>query len=149
MMTDTPKNSSREGFSFWYEMATRWNDNDQLGHVNNVVYYSYFEACVVNFVQVQCEIDWINSPSVPYAAESNCKFLRPVAFPSFLNVGLNITYIGRSSVKYFLALFVEGENEASATCQWVHVWVDRNGKRPVPIPERAVNAYTRYKKETK
>lgn len=145
-MSDTPNNPSREDFPFWYHVATRWNDNDQLGHVNNVVYYSYFEACIVNFVQIKCENDWMKSPSIPYAAESNCKFLRPVAFPSQLNVGLNVTHIGRSSVKYSLALFVEGESEASATSEWVHVWVDRNEERPVPIPDKAKNAYTRHMK---
>ncbi|NQU57481.1 MAG: acyl-CoA thioesterase [Rhodospirillales bacterium] len=145
-MNDIPKNASREDFPFWYDMATRWNDNDQLGHVNNVVYYSYFEACVVNFVQTECDNDWMKSPCIPYAAETSCRFLRPVAFPSHLNVGLNITHIGRTSVKYSLALFVEGEAEASATSEWIHVWVDRNEERPVPIPEVAMNAYTRHKK---
>lgn len=145
-MSDIPKNASRDDFTFWYDMATRWNDNDQLGHVNNVVYYSYFEACVVNFVQVECDNDWMTSPCIPYAAETSCRFIRPVAFPSHLNVGLTITHIGRSSVKYSLALFAEGEDEASATSEWVHVWVDRKEERPIAIPEAAMNAYTRHRK---
>lgn len=145
-MNDTPKYANREDFTFWYDMATRWNDNDQLGHVNNVLYYSYFEACVVQFVQTECNNDWKKSPHLPYAAETSCRFLRPVSFPSRLNVGLAITHIGRSSVKYSLALFVEGEDEASATCDWIHVWVDRDSERPIPIPNDAMGAYSQHRK---
>ena len=145
-MSEIADITCREDFTFWYAMATRWNDNDQLGHVNNVVYYSYFEACVVNFVQTECDNDWMKSPCLPYAAETSCRFLRPVAFPSHLDVGLTITHIGRSSVKYSLALFVEDEEEASATCEWVHVWVDRKSERPASIPEGAMNAYKRHRK---
>lgn len=145
-MSDNSKNTRREDFTFWYDMATRWNDNDQLGHVNNVVYNSFFEACVVNFVQNECENDWFESPSIPYAAETSCRFIRPVAFPAHLDVGLRIAHIGRTSVKYSLALFVEGEQEASATSDWVHVWVDRTSERPIAIPETAMNAYSRHRK---
>lgn len=145
-MSDTTEITCRENFLFWYDMATRWNDNDQLGHVNNVIYYSYFEACVVNFVQTECDNDWMKSPCLPYAAETSCRFIRPVAFPSHLNVGLSIPHIGRTSVKYSLALFVEGEEQASATSEWVHVWVDRKSERPSPIPQSAMNAYTRHMK---
>jgi acyl-CoA thioester hydrolase len=145
-MNDIPKNASRGDFTFWYDMATRWNDNDQLGHVNNVLYYSYFEACVVHFVQTECDNDWKKSSHLPYAAETSCRFIQPVTFPSHLNVGLKVTHIGRSSVKYSLALFVEDEEEASATCEWVHVWVDRKSERPASIPEGAMNAYKRHRK---
>ena len=145
-MSEPSKNIRRDDYPYWYDLATRWNDNDQLGHVNNVIYYSYFEACVVNFIQTECETDWMKSPFIPYAAETSCRFIRPVAFPSHLNVGLNVTHNGRTSVKYSLALFVEGETEASATSEWVHVWVDRNEERPVPIPEKALKAYTGHQK---
>lgn len=133
----------REDYPYRMIIPTRWNDNDMLGHVNNVVYYSYFEAVVVRFVQEETQTDWASASEIPYAAESLCRFIRPVKFPQTLEAGMRIERMGNSSVTYNLALFAEGEEKPAATGHWVHVWVDRDEERPVPIPDRARAAYER------
>lgn len=134
----------REHFPYRMVIPTRWNDNDMLGHVNNVIYYSYFEAAVVRFVQEETKTDWATAAHIPYALETKCRFIRPVKFPQTLEVGMRIAKLGNSSVTYDMALFAEGTDEPAATSQWIHVWVDREEERPIPIPDAIRAAYQSF-----
>ena len=123
-------------FPYRIQIPTRWNDNDMLGHVNNVVYYSYFEAVVVRFLMEQGGLDWLADPIIPYAAESLCQFKRPISFPTNIEAGLGVSKLGNTSVTYEMALFAEDEIEMAARGHWVHVFVDRDSERPVPVPNK-------------
>jgi len=127
---------NRADCRYMLDVPTRWNDNDMLGHVNNVVYYSYFEAAVVTFLMVEGGLDWLNDRVVPLAAETLCRFRRPLSFPGEVEAGLSVTHIGNSSVTYALGLFTGGRQDPAATGHFVHVFVDKESDTPVPIPDR-------------
>jgi len=133
--------SRREDCRYWMTVPTRWNDNDMLGHVNNVVYYSYFEAIVVRFLMEECGLDWLKSPYVPLAAETLCRFKRPIAFPEVVEVGMKIVKLGNTSVTYAIGLFVEGDENPVALGHFVHVYVDRETDRPSSIPDHIRSIY--------
>lgn len=141
---------TRKDFTFFRPIQVRWGDFDMLGHINNVQYIRYFELMVVEFVGAECSDGWRHGPSVPFAAENGCRFIRPInAGPQgpsgvTLDGALRIDHIGTSSVRYGLALFEAGADEASADGSWVHVWVDRQTNRPLPIPPAARDAYERH-----
>lgn len=123
----------RDDYRYFYTIPTRWNDNDQFGHLNNVIYYRLYEALIVQYL-TEAGLDWMQDPVIPYAAESLCRFRRAVSFPDVLDLGLRVIRVGRTSVVYALAMFRQGENEAAATGHWVHVYVDRQTQQPMPVP---------------
>mgnify|MGYP002713116582 CR=1 FL=1 len=125
----------RQDYRYFHTIPTRWNDNDQFGHLNNVIYYRLYEALIVQYL-TDAGLDWMQDPIIPYAAESQCRFLRAVSFPDVLDLGLRVMKVGRTSVIYALAMFRQGEDEAAATGHWVHVYVDRASQQPMPVPER-------------
>ena len=133
-MPHTPSPSPAD-YPYRISIPARWGDTDMLGHINNVAYYRYFEVAAVDFIATPCGIDWLRAPVIPYAAESRCRFLRPLRFPASFCVGLRVTRIGTSSVTYELALFDEADGTLAATGDWVHVFVDRQSERPVAIPD--------------
>ena len=141
-MNDTP---SSEQFPYRVSIPARWGDADMLGHINNVAYYRYFEVVVVDFIATPCDIDWLRAPIIPFAAESRCRFLRPLRFPGSFITGLRVARIGTTSVTYDLALFDEADDSLAATGDWVHVFVDRASERPVPIPETVREVFERYR----
>jgi len=124
----------RDDYRYFYTIPTRWNDNDQFGHLNNVIYYRLYEALIVQYLS-EAGLDWMQDPVIPYAAESLCRFRRAVSFPDVLDLGLRVIKVGRTSVVYALAMFRKGEDEAAATGHWVHVYVDRQTQQPMPVPE--------------
>lgn len=132
----------RDDYHYFYTIPTRWNDNDQFGHLNNVIYYRLYEAVIIQYV-TEAGLDWMQDKVIPYTAESQCRFLRAVSFPDILDVGLRVTKVGHSSVVYALALFRQGEDEAAALGHWVYVYVDRETQRPMPIPESIRQAMQR------
>jgi acyl-CoA thioester hydrolase len=123
----------RDDFRYFTTVPTRWSDNDQFGHLNNVIYQRLFEALIVQYLS-DAGLDFMQDPVVPYAAESLCRFRRAVSFPDVLDLGMRIVKLGNTSVTYGMAMFRQGEDEAAATCHWVHVYVDRQSERPAPIP---------------
>ncbi len=135
---------TREHYRYWLQIATRWGDNDMLGHVNNVVYFRYFEAVVVKFVIEEAALDWQHDPTVPYAVDIRCHFRRPLSFPELVDAGLIIQRLGNTSVTYGLALFAAGEAEPAAVGHFVHVYVDRDTGTPVPIPAAIRAVYERF-----
>ena len=109
-------------------------DNDVYGHVNNVVYYSYFDTAVNGFLVEEGLLDIVRSPVVGYVVETGCTFFAPIAFPDALEAGLAVTALGKSSVTYRIGIFKAGAERAAAQGRFVHVYVDRATERPVEIP---------------
>lgn len=142
MPKDTPP--SREDFSYWMLIPTRWSDNDMFGHLNNVAYFRFFEAIVVRFVMEESKLDWTNSPVIPYAAEVLCRFYRPLSFPVTVEAALAITRIGEKSVVFRLALFAPHASAPAAVGHFVHVYVERATEIPVPFPQALRPTFERY-----
>jgi acyl-CoA thioester hydrolase len=133
-MSQRPVRSTRADFRLFRAMPTRWMDNDVYGHVNNVVYYSYFDTAVNAYLVENGLLDIGKSEVVGLVAETGCTFFASVAFPDRLDVGLAVTRLGRSSVTYAIGIFRAGEEEAAAQGRFVHVYVERESGRPAEIP---------------
>ncbi|GAA4641758.1 acyl-CoA thioesterase [Gordonia humi] len=118
-----------------WSLDTRWEDNDHYGHVNNVKYYSYFDTAVNGWLMEATGVDTRDLSAIGVVAESACSFLSSVSFPDKVTVGIALERLGRSSITYSLALFVDGDSPVcAATCRFVHVYVDGQSRRPVPVP---------------
>jgi acyl-CoA thioester hydrolase len=112
-------------------IPTRWMDNDIYGHVNNVTYYSYFDTVINTWLIREGGLDIHAGAQIGLCAESHCTFLAPIAFPQTVQAGLRVEKLGRSSVRYGIGLFVA--EQAVAEGWFVHVFVDRATRKPVPI----------------
>jgi acyl-CoA thioester hydrolase len=128
--------SRREHYRHFLAIPTRWMDNDTYGHVNNVVYYSYFDTVVNEHLITDGGLDILRSEEVGLVVETQCRFHKPLTFPEVVDAGLRVAHLGNSSVRYEIALFRAGEHEAAATGHFVHVWVNRASQRPVRVPAR-------------
>lgn len=124
----------RADYRHFQPITTRWHDNDVYGHVNNVVYYSYFDSAVNTYLIERGGLDIHDGAVVGFVVSSSCDYFASIAFPDRLEVGLRVGKLGNSSVQYELAIFKVGEDEACAAGRFVHVFVDRESNRPVPIP---------------
>ncbi|MCE2953649.1 thioesterase family protein [Gemmatimonas sp.] len=109
-------------------------DNDAYGHINNVVYYSFFDTAVNRWLIERHLLDVMSGATIALVAETQCRFHAPVAFPDRITVGLRVAHLGTSSVRYELAIFRNDDPHACATGHFVHVHVDRQTRRPTPIP---------------
>jgi acyl-CoA thioester hydrolase len=124
----------RTDFAALRPIPTRWMDNDHYGHVNNVAYYSFFDTAVNGFLIDACGVDIRELPAIGIVAESSCRFLSAVSFPDAIHAGVGLERLGTKSVVYRIALFREDEDEPCAIGRFVHVYVDRDSRRPVEIP---------------
>jgi acyl-CoA thioester hydrolase len=115
-------------------ITTRWMDNDAYGHVNNVVYFSYFDTVVNTYLIGRGALDIQASRVIGLVVETGCQFLAPLTYPETVTAGLRVAHVGRSSVRYEFALFGQGADRAAAQGHFVHVYVDRNSRRPVDLP---------------
>jgi acyl-CoA thioester hydrolase len=129
------REARRSDFRQFIEIATRWSDNDVYGHVNNVVYYSFFDTAVNRFLIENRALDIQADPVVGYVVDTGCSYFRPVAFPETLHVGLRVARLGTSSVRYEVALFRAEDDEPAAAGHFVHVYVDRRTGRSATIPD--------------
>lgn len=125
----------RSAYASFLPIPTRWLDNDVYGHVNNVIYYAYFDTVVNEHLIRAAGLDIRHGNSIGLVVDTACGFHKPLSFPETIDAGLRVARIGRSSVHYEIALFREGDDEAAATGRFVHVWVDRASRRPVPVPD--------------
>ena len=125
----------RSAFPHFLSIATRWMDNDSYGHVNNVVYYSYFDTVVNEHLVRVAGLDIRTSPVIGLVVETRCTFHRSLSFPETVDAGLAVRALGRTSVTYAIGLFRQGDTEAAAVGHFVHVWVERATDRPVPVPD--------------
>jgi acyl-CoA thioester hydrolase len=133
----------RAAYPHFLVVPTRWMDNDVYGHVNNVVYYSYFDTVINRFLIGEGGLDIGAGPVIGVAAESHCRYRRAVSFPADLDAGLRVGKLGRTSVRYEVGIFGPGEEEAAAEGWFVHVFVDRATRRPAPLPDRLRAALAR------
>jgi len=124
----------REAFTRFVTIATRWSDNDAYGHLNNVVYYSLFDSAVNTILIEAGLLDPATSPIVGLVVESNCRFYSSLTYPEPAEVGVAVEHLGRSSVRYHLAVFKPGADAAAAAGRYTHVYVDRQTNKPFPIP---------------
>lgn len=125
---------SRAGYPYFMALPTRWMDNDIYGHVNNALYYAFFDTAINEYLIAEGDLDIAAGAVVAFAAESKCQYLQPLAFPGVIDIGLRVGKLGNSSVRYELAIFKQGETFAAATGYFVHVFVDRETQRPVTMP---------------
>ena len=131
-----PQPEGRAGYRAFRTITTRWMDNDAYGHVNNVVYYSWFDTAVNAHLIEQGALDIHNSPVIGLVIETQCNYFAPVEFPQTVEAGLRVARIGNSSVRYEVGLFLQGEPLTVAKGHFVHVYVDRAARRPTPLPAR-------------
>lgn len=130
----TPR-QTRDDYRHFHTITTRWMDNDVYAHVNNVVYYSWFDTVVNAWLLEQKVLDFVASPTVGLVVETNCSYFSSIAFPDLVRAGLRVTRLGTSSVRYEVGLFANDNAEASAQGYFIHVYVDRVTRRPVPLPD--------------
>ena len=124
-----------DGYPHRRAIPTRWKDNDVYGHVNNVEYYSFFDTVINEYLIGEGGLDVAAGPVIGLCAESHCAYEGPLAFPRAVEAGLRVAHLGRSSVRYEIALRHQDEQQLAATGWFVHVFVDRGTRRPVEIPE--------------
>jgi len=125
---------ARAEYPHYTTLPTRWMDNDIYGHVNNALYYAFFDTAINEYLIAEGGLDITAGKVVAFAAESQCQYLRPLAFPGVIEIGMRVGKLGNSSVRYELALFKQGEPFAAAAGYFVHVFVDRETQKPVSMP---------------
>jgi acyl-CoA thioester hydrolase len=126
---------STADFGVHWPVQTRWTDNDMFGHLNNAVYYQLFDTAINAWIGTRTGIDPVAAPWLGVVAESSCRYFAELKFPSDLVVGLAVTRLGTSSVTYRTGLWAADDTRLAAVGSWVHVYVDRESRRPVPIPD--------------
>jgi acyl-CoA thioester hydrolase len=131
-----PQTRARSDYRVFRTIGTRWMDNDLYGHVNNVVYYSWFDTAVNGWLIEQGALDIHHGGVIGLVIETHCNYFAPLAFPQNVQAGLRVEHLGSSSVRYEVGLFAEGGEMAAACGHFVHVYVDRETRRPVPLPEQ-------------
>ena len=141
-MSERTAPGSRADYRAFREITTRWMDNDVYGHVNNVVYYSYFDTAVNQYLIEAGALDIARSPVIGLVVETQCRYASPIAFPDFVTAGIRVARIGRSSVRYEIGLFRNEDDTAAAEGHFVHVYVDRGTNRPTALPAELVAALT-------
>jgi acyl-CoA thioester hydrolase len=123
----------RDEYRHFLPIQTRWMDNDAYGHVNNVVYYSWFDTVVNDYLIRADVLDIERGATIGLVVETQCNYFSELAFPQIVTAGLRVARIGASSVRYEIALFGDDEPNAAAQGHFVHVYVDRTARRPVPV----------------
>jgi len=131
-----PQPAPRAAYKVFRTISTRWMDNDAYGHVNNVVYYSWFDTVVNAHLIEQGALDIHHGATIGLVIETQCNYFAPIEFPQIVEAGLRVAHMGRSSVRYEVGLFVQGEPLTAARGHFVHVYVDRETRRPAHLPEK-------------
>ncbi len=139
-----PETKTRLAYTFLFPIQTRWADNDIYGHVNNVTYYSYFDTAANALLIQKTSFDIHHSPIIGLVVNSSCHFLQELTYPEIIEVGVAIAKIGNSSLTYDLAIFKQGQHEASAQGSFVHVFVERSTKKSISIPQEMRDALQDY-----
>ncbi len=127
---------TRLEYPHFSRLPTRWMDNDIYGHINNALYYAFFDTAINQYLIAEGGLDITAGEVIAFTVESQCQYLQSLAFPEVLEVGLRVGKLGNSSVRYELAIFKQGAALAAAAGYFVHVFVNRETQRPVAMPER-------------
>ncbi len=138
-MSDTtrPAPEPRSAYPVFWTIPTRWEDNDTYGHVNNVVYYSWFDTAVNAHLIEQGALDIHHGDTIGLVIETQCNYFAPLAFPQVIEAGIRVAKMGSSSVRYEIGLFAQGEDLCAARGHFVHVYVDKDNRRPVKaLPQK-------------
>jgi acyl-CoA thioester hydrolase len=130
-----PVPQPRDAYAHFSPTSTRWMDNDVYGHVNNVVYYSFFDTAVNRYLIEAGALDIHRSPVIGLVVETRCNYFAPLEFPQTVEAGLRVAHLGSSSVRYEVGLFAAGEPMSAAAGHFVHVYVDRATRKPTALPE--------------
>lgn len=131
----------RSDFKVWQSFTTRWADNDAYGHVNNTVFYEWFDSAVNAWLVKQGLLDIEAGDPIALVVETRCSYFAPLAFPEPVDVGLVVAQLGRSSVRYRIGVFAAGSGQAAAQGEFVHVLVDRTSRRSVEMPQNWRRAF--------
>ena len=131
-----PAAQPRDAYRVFRAIGTRWMDNDVYGHVNNVVYYSWFDTVVNGYLVEQGALDIERSETIGLVIETQCNYFAPLAFPQTIEAGLRVARLGGSSVRYEVGLFAQGAAMSAACGHFIHVYVGREDRRPRPLPPR-------------
>lgn len=130
-----PQVEPRSAYKAFRNIATRWSDNDVYGHVNNVVYYSWFDTAVNGLLMEQGAIDIHSGKVIGLVIETQCNYFAPITFPEAVVAGIRVAHVGGSSVRYEVGLFPEDDGQpCAARGHFIHVYVDRDTRRPAPLP---------------
>ncbi len=129
----------RTDFPHVSTIATRWADCDQYGHVNNVVYYAYFDTVVNQYLIEAGALNPGAGEAIGLVVETGCQYFSSLTFPGDIQVGLSVAHVGRTSVRYRLGVFGPGDTTCAAAGHFVHVYVDPQTRRPVPLPQRLLD----------
>ncbi len=135
-----PQPMPRDAYAHFTQITTRWMDNDAYAHVNNVVYYSWFDTVVNEYLVRTGVLDIAQSDVVGLVVETQCNYFAPIAFPDRVTAGLRVAKLGTSSVRYEIGIFRGDEPQTSAQGHFVHVYVDRESNRPIALPPRLRDA---------
>lgn len=134
---DTVRALQRSDFPHLCTIATRWADCDMYGHVNNVVYYAYFDTAVNQYlIEAGALTPGEGGDAIGLVVETGCQYFSSLTFPGDIQVGLSVAHVGRTSVRYRLGVFGPEDTTCAAAGHFVHVYVDPQTRRPVPLPER-------------
>ncbi len=130
-----PQPLTREDFHYFLPITTRWADNDIYGHINNIIYYSFFDTAVNTFLIHHAQLDIHHGNVIGLVVDSGCSYFAPLAYPEQIVAGVRVLKLGCSSVQYQVALFKQSEDTASAQGHFVHVYVDRDSRQAVALPD--------------
>ena len=128
--------NKRSDYKHFHVITTRWMDNDVYGHVNNVIYYSWFDTVVNEFLVANDVLDIEHSPVIGLVIETQCNYFASVAFPDRITAALRVARLGNSSVRYEVGIFRDDEENACAQGHFIHVYVDRASRKPSAIPDK-------------
>ena len=135
-----PQSLRRTDFPVLRQLPTRWSDEDTYGHVNNVVHYLMFDTAVNGWLIEASGVDIRQLPAIGLVVETSCRYFAQLRFPETVTAGIALERLGTSSVVYRLALFGQDADEPAAVGRFVHVYVDRDGRRPTPVPPQIRSA---------
>jgi acyl-CoA thioester hydrolase len=133
-----PEPLPRSAYRAFRPITTRWMDNDAYGHVNNVVYYSWFDTAVNAHLIEQGVLDIHKGETIGLVVETHCNYFAPLAFPQTIEAGIRVSHRGTSSVRYEVGLFAQGEPLTAARGHFVHVYVNKESRRPQPLPDNFI-----------
>jgi len=139
-MSERPQPEPRSAYPFFTRLSTRWMDNDVYGHINNVVYYSFFDTVVNGYLIDRGALDIDDGRVIGLVVETHCNFFAPLRYPQAVEAGLRVARIGSSSVRYEIGLFADAAAACAAAGHFVHVYVDRQTRRPAPLPASLLTA---------
>ena len=142
ILMQKPAQKNLKNYKFFQKFSTRWRDNDVYGHMNNAVFYEFVDSTVNNWLTIRAELKVPSSSVIGLVVETKCNFFSPVCFPQEINCGLVFKNRGNCSVSYEVGLFKGSDHLTAALATLVHVYVDSETRKPVPLPEKLAMALT-------